>query len=66
MLKQSSAEFYSKLTLSKISFRNTSRLLNCFDPDQDRHSVGPVLSPNCLQRLSADKKVSVSKKRVNS
>ena len=23
------------------------------DPDQDRHSVGPDLDPNCLQRLSA-------------
>ena len=26
------------------------------DPDQDRHSVGPDLGPNCLQRLSADDK----------
>ena len=56
MLKQSSAEFYSKLTLSKISFRNTSRVLNGLDPDQNRHSVCPDLSPNCLQRLSADDK----------
>ena len=24
------------------------------DPDQARHSVGPDLGPNCLQRLSAD------------
>ena len=23
-------------------------------PDQDRHSVGPDLDSNCLQRLSAD------------
>ena len=28
---------------------------NCLDPDQDRHSVGHDLGPNCLQRLSADK-----------
>ena len=26
------------------------------DPDPDRHSVGPDLGPNCLQRLSADDK----------
>ena len=24
---------------------------NSLDPDQDRHSVGPDLVPNCLQRL---------------
>ena len=29
---------------------------NSLDPDQDRHSVGPDLDPNCLQRLSADDK----------
>ena len=31
---------------------------NSLDPDQDRHSVGPDLGPNCLQRLSADDKKS--------
>ena len=29
-------------------------MLNSLDPDQDRHSVNPDLSPNCRQRLSAD------------
>ena len=29
---------------------------NCFDPDEDLHSVIPDLGPNCLQRLSADGK----------
>ena len=29
---------------------------NGLDPDQDRHSVGPDLGSNCLQRLSADNK----------
>ena len=29
---------------------------NGLDPDQDRHSVGPDLGPNCLQRISADDK----------
>ena len=27
---------------------------NGLDQDQDRHSVGPDLGPNCLQMLSAD------------
>ena len=26
------------------------------DPDQDGHSVGPDLGPNCLQSLSIDNK----------
>ena len=29
---------------------------NSLDPDQDRHSVGPDLGSDCLQRLSADDK----------
>ena len=29
---------------------------NSLDPDQDQHSVGPVLGPNRLQRLSVDNK----------
>ena len=43
---------FSKLNVSKNSFRNTIKVSNCLDPDQDRHSVGPDLGPNCLQRLS--------------
>ena len=27
---------------------------NNLDPDQDQHTVGPDLGPNCLQRLSTD------------
>ena len=50
------ADFFSKLTYSKKSFRNTIRGSNSLDPDRDRHSVGPDLGPNCLQRLSADDK----------
>ena len=49
--------FYCRLptSFSNNSFRNgyTIRVLNGLDPDQDRHSVGPDLGPNCLQRLSA-------------
>ena len=37
---------------------------NVLDPDQDRRSVGPDLSPNCLQRLSTvSTKVAASKSR---
>ena len=28
--------------------------LRSLDPDQDRHSVGPDLSPNCLHMLIAE------------
>ena len=39
---------------------------NGLDPDQDQHSVGPDLSPNCLQRLSADdKKLPLARKELN-
>ena len=45
---------FFKLTFSKNSSRNTIRVSNTLDPDQDRHTVGPVLGLNCLQRLSAE------------
>ena len=51
-----SADFFSKLTFSKSSFRNTIRVSHNLDTDQDRHSVGPDLGPSCLQRLSAEDK----------
>ena len=35
---------------------------NSLDPDQARHSVGPDLIPNCLQKLSAD---DTRRQRVN-
>ena len=38
----------AKLTFSKNSFRNKIRVSNPLDPDQDQHSVGPDLDPNCL------------------
>ena len=59
-----SADFFFKLTFSKNSFRNTIRVSNGFDTDQDRHSVGPDLGPNCLERLSADDKNCPSKEIV--
>ena len=50
----SSADFFSKSTFMKNSFRNTIRLSNTLDSDQARHFVGLDLGSNCLQRLSAD------------
>ena len=51
-----SADFYFQNYLKKI--RNTIRVSNSLDPDQNRRSVGPDLGPNCLQRSSADDKKS--------
>ena len=42
-----------KLTISGTLIIRVSYIL---EPDQDRHSIGPDLDPNCLQRLSADEK----------
>ena len=52
------ADLKKKITFSKNSYRNTFRVLNGLNPDQDRHSVGPCLGPNFLQTLSADDKSS--------
>ena len=53
ILLLSSADFFQKLTFSKKSFRNTIKVSNSLDPDQDRHFVGPDMGPNCLQRVLA-------------
>ena len=42
-----------KLTISGTLIIRVSYIL---EPDQDRHSIGPDLDPNCFQRLSADDK----------
>ena len=47
---------FFKISTFKKSFRNIIKVSNGLDSDQDRHSVGPDLRPNCLQRLSADDK----------
>ena len=52
MLLFSSADFFQNQLFKKDSFRNTIRVSKGLD------SVGPDLSPSCLQRLSADKKKS--------
>ena len=56
MLLLSSADFFFQIkTFPKMTLSGTLiRELNCLDPDQDRHYVGPGLGPNCLQRLSAE------------
>ena len=53
MLLLSCADFF-KINFSKQSFRNTIKVSNSLDVDQDPLSVSPDLGPNCLQRLSAD------------
>ena len=53
MLLILSADFFSNLTFSKYSLRNTIRVSNGLDLDQN---IGPYLDPNCLQRLSAEDK----------
>ena len=52
MLLLSSADFFQSFFFNY--FRNTIRVPNGLDPDQELHFVGPDLSPNCLQRLSAE------------
>ena len=53
-----SSSDFSKLTFPKNSFRNTVRVSNGLDLDQDRHFFSPYLGPNYLQRLTADSKKS--------
>ena len=55
-----SADVFSKSTFLKNSYRNTTRVSNSLDPDQARHFVGPILGPNCLQRLTANDIISCS------
>ena len=54
------------LYTSYWGYNNTIRVSNCLDLDldQNQHSVGPYLGPNWLLMLSVDKKVAVSKERV--
>ena len=47
---------FLKIIFYKKSLRNTIRVSNGLNPDQDWHSVSSDLGPNHLQRLSADNK----------
>ena len=49
-----SADFFSKSTFLKNSFRNAIRVSNSLDPCQALRCVGPDLGPNCLHKLSID------------
>ena len=55
---------FFKIIFSKNSFRNTIRMSNGLDPDQDQHSVSSDLDPNCLQRLSADNKSPLARQEL--
>ena len=46
--------FFSKLTFSKNSFRNTIRVSNSMDQYQAQHFVGLNLGQHHLQKLSAE------------
>ena len=56
MLLLLSSDFFQNYFFSKKSFRNTFRVSNGLDSDQDQHFVSPDMGPNCLQRLAADHK----------
>ena len=47
---------FFKTNFFRKSFRHSIRVSKGLDPDQDRHSVGPDLGPNCLQRILANDK----------
>ena len=57
--------FFFKINFFQKKISNTTRVSTDLDPDQDQHSVGPDLGPNCLQKLSANDKVTASKERLN-
>ena len=50
---------FFKINFFKKKIRNTIRVSNSLDPDQDLQNVGPDLGPNCLQMLSVDDKNSL-------
>ena len=57
---------FSEINLSKNSFRNTIRVSNVLDPDQEQHFDGPDLGLNCLQRLSEYDKSPIARKELSS
>ena len=46
----SSADFLQNKVFKNKPPRTIIRVSNSLDPDQDRHSVGPHLGSNCLQK----------------
>ena len=55
MLLLLSADLFQDL-IKKKTCRNNYRVSKSLDSDHDRHSVGPDLDPNYLQRLLAEDK----------
>ena len=53
----SSADIFQHYFFQKCSLGYNIRVPNSLDPGQARHSVGPDLDPNCLQRSSTDNKI---------
>ena len=47
----SSADFFSKSSFLKNSFRNTIRVSNSLNPDQARRNVGPDLGSKLLAKV---------------
>ena len=61
----SSVDFFPINFLKKNSFRNTMRVSNGLDPDQDRGHVGPDLGPNCFAKvISRWKKSPLARKKL--
>ena len=50
-------QIFSQCTISNNSIRNTTIVSNGLDPGQGQRSARPDLSPNYLQRSSADDKI---------
>ena len=57
---------YRLLLCLKKELTNTIslRVSNGLDPDQDRHSVSPDLSPNCLQNCYQQMTIVVASKEI--
>ena len=56
MLLLLSADFFSKLTFSENSFRNSIRVSNGLDPDQYRHSGSKLFAKASSRRQVTDSK----------
>ena len=63
MLLLSSADLFLNQFFSKNSYRNTVRVSNSLDPDQDRSSVGHDPDPNCFVGYQEMTKVAAIKEK---
>ena len=57
--------FFKINVLKTKKYRNTIRVSNCLDQDQDQRSVGPDLGPNCLKCYHKTTNVAAGKEMVN-